>query len=104
MRTVVAELRRAIEDPDGLSIPELDRKLPGHSATSVIKTLAESEGARSSPRQPRKAPPPFLPIQTTETGLDSSLFRRAQARSKRSWSITLVHATTKSFTNLSLES
>jgi hypothetical protein len=29
MLTVVAESRRAFEDPDGLSIPELDRKLPG---------------------------------------------------------------------------
>jgi hypothetical protein len=64
----------------------------------------ESEEARSSPREPRKAPPPFLPIQTTETGLDSSIFRRAQATSKRSWSITLFHAATKSFTNFSLES
>src|ERR1035437_154187 len=34
------------------------------------KTLAESEGARSGPREPRKAPPPFLPIQTKkERGL-----------------------------------
>jgi len=36
--------------------------------------------------------------------LDSFLIRRAQARSKRSWFITLVHAFTKSFTNFSLES
>ena len=29
--------------------------LPSHSVTSAIKTLAESEGARSGPREPRKA-------------------------------------------------
>src|SRR5208337_1197448 len=56
-----------------LSIPELDRKLPGHSVTSAIKTLAESERARSGPREPRKAPPPFLPIQTTGTGVSTKL-------------------------------
>ncbi len=84
-----------------LSIPELDESF---QATRRLQRLPESEGARSSPREPRKAPPPFLPIQTTETGLERSRFRRGQATSKRSWSITLVHAATKSFTNFSLES
>ncbi len=84
-----------------LSIPELDESF---QATRRLQRLAESEGARSSPREPRKAPPQFLLIQTTETGLDRSRFRRGQATSKRSWSITLVHAATKSFTNFSLES
>ena len=51
-----------------LSIPELDRKLPGHSVTSAIKTLAESEGAQSGPREPRKARPSVLPIQNNRNG------------------------------------
>jgi len=62
-----------------LSIPVLDRKLPIYSVTSAIKTLAEREGSRSGSREPRKVPPPFLPIPTTGTGVtyqvDSSLFR-----------------------------
>ena len=38
-----------------LSIAVLDRKLPSHSVISAIKTLAESESARSGPREPGKA-------------------------------------------------
>src|ERR1700682_3001039 len=41
--------------PTVLPIRVLDRKLPSHSLTSAIKTLAESEGARSGPCEPRKA-------------------------------------------------
>ncbi|SRR5713226_5196733 len=92
-----------------LSIPILDQKLASHSVTSAIKTLAESEGARSGPRAPRKATNfGFLPDPNNRNEqwhqIDSSPFHRAQARSKRSWSITLVHAATKSFTNFSFES
>ena len=54
------------------------------------------------------ARPSVLPIQTTGTGVRAKptalFFRRAQARSKRSRFITLVHAATKSFANFSLES
>jgi len=48
--------------------------------------------------------PRFCRSKTTETGGDHSLFPPPQARSKRSWSITLVHAATKSFTNFSFAS
>jgi len=91
-----------------LSIPILDQKLASHSVTSAIKTLAESEGARSGPRAPRKATNFGFadPNNRNEQWyqIESSPFHRAQARSKRSWSITLVHAATKSFTNFSFES
>ena len=91
-----------------LSIPVLDRKLRSHSVTSAIKTFAKSKGAQSGPPEPRKASPSVLPIQTTGTGISAKpialFFRRAQARSKRSRFITLVHAATKSFTNFSFES
>src|SRR5437870_1653929 len=42
-RTVVAKLRSAIEDPDGLT-DSSTRKLPSQSVTSATKTLAKSEG------------------------------------------------------------
>src|SRR5271163_2181703 len=68
-------------------------------------------GARPSPHEPQKVPPRFLPVQTTETGIERSffrggqtIFRGGQATSKRSCSITLLHAATKSFTNFSFES
>ncbi len=55
-----------------------------------------------------KARPSVLPIQaagTEVTGRSAALFfGRSEARSKRSRFITLFHATTKSFTNFSLES
>ena len=38
-----------------LPIPVPDRKPPSHLMTSAIKTLAELEGARSGPSEPRKA-------------------------------------------------
>ena len=84
-RTVVAKLRSAIEDPDGLIDSRLDRKLPVHSVTAAIKTLAES-GGRSGPREPRKVPPSFLPIQTAGTAVSTKLTARfpAELRQDRS--------------------
>jgi hypothetical protein len=88
------------------SILILDRKLVRYSVTNAIKTLPESHGARDRERTPRKAN--FSsPIPTTGTGGRTKLtapFPAAQATSKRSWSITLVHAATKSFANFSFES
>ena len=88
-----------------LSIPVLDWKLRSRSVTSATKTFAKSKGAQFGPREPREARPSVLPIQTTGTGVRTKstalFFRRAQARSKRSRFITLLHAATKSFTNFS---
>src|SRR5579864_3058075 len=91
-----------------LSIPVLDWKLRSRSVTSATKTFAKSKGAQFGPREPRKARPSVLPIQTTGTRVGAKrtavLFRPTQARSKRSRFITLVQAATKSFANFSLES
>ena len=46
----------------------------------------------------------FCRSKQQKMGLNSSLFRRAQATSNRSWSMTLLHAATKSFTNFFLKS
>src|SRR5713226_7682044 len=89
-----------------LSIPILDQKLASHSVTSAIKTLAESEGARSGPRAPRKAtnfgclPDPNNRNEQWHQ-IDSAPFDRAHAMSKPSRSTILLHAATKSFTILS---
>jgi hypothetical protein len=62
-------------------------------------------GARDAPREPGKVTASVWPIQTTATSTKlKALFRRAQARSKRSRFITLFHAAAKSFTNASFES
>jgi hypothetical protein len=46
-----------------------DRALPSHSVISaIIKTLAKSEGARSGPREPRKAPLRFCRSKQQERG------------------------------------
>ena len=47
---------------------------------------------------------PFKPKAGFELGHPSFFFPRAQATSKRSWFITLLHAATKSFANFSFAS
>jgi hypothetical protein len=87
------------------SILILDRKLVRHSVTNAIKTLPESHGARDRERSLEKLTS-VRRFQQQERGpyqVDGPL-PAAQATSKRSWSITLVHAATKSFANFSFES
>jgi len=48
--------------------------------------------------------PRFCRSKQQKREVTTLFFRRPQARSKRSWSITLVHAATKSFTNFSFAS
>ncbi len=88
------------------SIPILGRKLVSHSVTKAIKTLAESYGARDRACLRLEKLTSFCRFQQQEWGpyqVDGPL-PAAQATSKRSWSITLVHAATKSFANFFFES
>ncbi len=56
-----------------LPIPVLDRKLPSHSLTSAIKTLAELEGAIRPERAKKSDELRFCRHQTTGTGVSTEL-------------------------------
>src|ERR1700730_4682362 len=77
-------------------------KVEGSAQGRSCPALATPDGQAAEPRCARTSGP--------QAGLRSrarsrqNLFRRNQARSKRSKFITLVHAATKSFTNFSFES
>ena len=107
-RNTVRAYIRAVEDfakyfhrsPDRLG-PEHIREYQVH----LFRGCKAAWGRAMRPREPGKATTSVWPIQTTATSTKlKALFRRAQARSKRSRFITLFHAAAKSFTNASLES